>query len=178
MGKRGKGTGGRSQKRPDDPSVVLKSVGVGGKKCFRYNSYDYCTFGEMQVAQLLDRQGIGFMPDCRTIMLDDNPKAKRSRVYFVPDFFFVENGKIVPFLWYGDKGNPILIHGLECKARLNMKRPRNLLPSWRIFKKQRLLWQQHGHLVIVVSDAEVEAWAAGDGLPLKRVPLTLDGSGT
>ncbi|MBU0624773.1 hypothetical protein KKF05_00335 [Patescibacteria group bacterium] len=137
---------------------VSKDVGCRNS-VYALAGYHYCTLGELKIARLLTDLGIEFTPDVsfgikndrnfRRAQLEDSA-LKTARI-FVPDFVF--NGD--EYIWTEDDGTEILIHGLECKA--SNKKP----------DKVRLLYEQRGIHILVLSDREIDWYDQLGELPLK-----------
>lgn len=157
----------KTAEEPDWRGIRFVSVGVGGKSWFEHDGYRYCTPGEMILARLLQRQGIPFTPDIRFTMRNDDSTAKMSEVIYVPDFVFDRTA----WTWTEDDGTSYTIHGLEVKAHkpTSGSRMRGLPAdaAKRMLKKQALLYRERHVVVIIVSEAEVEAWEAEGGLPME-----------
>ncbi len=163
---------GRLKKAVEDPDwsgVDLQSVGVGGKTWFTFDGYKYCTPGEMILAKLLKERLVPFTADVRFEMKDDNPEARRSKVIYAPDFIFDRTA----WLWTEEDGTSFVIHGLEVKAHKPEGGSRmSGLPSdaaKRMYKKQALLYKRRRIVVIIVSEAEVEAWERDGNLPISAI---------
>ncbi|MBU0624849.1 hypothetical protein KKF05_00735 [Patescibacteria group bacterium] len=160
MGKRKGWNRFRPTKEANWAAIKLVSKDVGCKNSvYTLAGYHYCTLGELKIARLLTSQGIEFTPDVSFGIKNDNVLRKaqlkdntlRTARTFVPDFVF--NGD--EYIWTEDDGTEIVIHGLECKAS-------NRKPD-----KIRLLYEQRGIHILVLSDQEIDWYDQSGELPLK-----------
>jgi hypothetical protein len=139
--------------------VVLHSVEVGSRNKTAklvFEGYHYATKGELQLAQLLTGMGIPFVPDVPfTLERDDG----RTRL-FVPDFIFERTA----YVWYGRR-RPTLIHGIEAKGKT-----RNGDFSDRAKENVRLLREQFGLNVLLLSNSQIKHYFTKGRLPLKPNP--------
>ncbi|MFH1047724.1 MAG: hypothetical protein V1738_05450 [Patescibacteria group bacterium] len=123
-----------------------------GQKLHEFAGYRYCTPGEVSLARLLTNMGVAFTPDVE-IPLPPKGGGKKSRAY-VPDFLL--NGD--EYVWTDDDGTEHIIHGIECKGANN--------PS----DKAQALYRKRGVHVIVVYEAEIDAYVRRGELPLVPRP--------
>jgi len=123
--------------------VRLASVNVGNTRKpqrLRFNGYQYCTDGECHLARLLHAHGVSFTPDVNFVL--ELPDGKPRR--FVPDFIFNRRA----WLWVDSCRRVELIHGFEVKGKANRDDF-----SERARQNVRLLWEQRGINVKLISDA-------------------------
>jgi hypothetical protein len=148
----------RPARKADWKGISFKSVNVGCQRSiYEYKGYHYCTLGEMLLAEMLSERGVDFTPDIRFEVTNDgsflqaNGSVRETPLGFVPDFVF--NGD--EWIWTEEDGTEFVIHGIEAKA--TDKKP----------ERARLLYNQRGIHVMVMSDAEIGLYAKRGGLPLK-----------
>jgi hypothetical protein len=136
--------------------VDFKSVDVGADSKpggLIFDDYHYATKGEWRLAKLLTSHGIPFTPDVgfALTMLD----GRLGR--FVPDFVFNAQS----FIWTAE-GKQRLIHGIEVKGHT-----RAGTFSERALEKVRLLREQRGIIILLLSDAQVKHYFCKNRLPLR-----------
>ncbi|MEA3249459.1 MAG: hypothetical protein U9Q03_03815 [Patescibacteria group bacterium] len=148
----------RSAKKADWKGIKFISANVGCQNSlYEHNGYHYCTLGEMLLAEMLTEHDVGFIPDMRFRVKNDGKflnsdgSVRTTPLGFVPDFIF--NGD--EWIWTEEDGIEFVIHGIEAKA--SDKKP----------ERARLLYDQRGIHVMVMSDAEIGLYAKKGGLPLK-----------
>ncbi len=145
------------QDRANWDGVHFESVNVGAKQKTKkhiFSGYHYCTKGEVQLAELLTTFGVGFTPDVPFAL--EMPDGRVGR--FVPDFVF--NRKA--YIWNG-RNRPMLIHGIEAKGRT-----KNGEFSTRALENVRLLEEQRGIRVLLLSNSQIKQY-----FNLRRLPLKL-----
>ena len=118
----------------------------------------YATEGEAILARLLAKLGIAFTPNVR-ICLKTPDDAKRPEVLYVPDFIFDRQA----YVWRNDDGTKEVIHGIECKG----EHRREATAKGRGRDKVRLLRQQRGINVKILSTDEIRVFAQAGALPMK-----------
>jgi len=139
----------RAAKNPDWTGINIVSWKVGrDDSVYVHKGLHYCTIGELQVAQLLDKMGIAFTPNVSFEVRPGGTLKHANKV--VPDFVF--NGD--EYVWTEDDGTEIVIHGIECKA--TNRKPERL----------NLLYEQRGIHILVMSDAEIDQCTEDGSLPL------------
>lgn len=152
----------------DWDSVNLVSIDVGTAhkpRRLRFKDYQYCTEGEWHLAQLLSAHGVPFTPDVSFSLTLPDGKPRR----FVPDFIFDRQA----WLW-GTSGRRVeLVHGFEVKGNAHGN-----VFSERARQNVRLLWEQYGINVKLMSDARAarlfERWLRHpDRRVLPMVPLDI-----
>lgn len=135
--------------------IVLRSIDVGARQEGRrlwYRGYYYVNISEHQLAQLLFRERIAFTPDIKFTLKTD---AGRTRVY-IADFVFNTDA----FVWKVGK-RAELIHGIEAKAKSGTDF------SERAKENQRLLYEQYGINIRLLSNDEIARWHRRRTLPLR-----------
>lgn len=151
---------------PDWSGITFESSDdIKGNGRFMHDGYRYCNRAEMLTAAMLDRMGIRFTPDVDIVWPRSEPKKDNYVYKYRPDILFDGD----ELLWASSDGTLTPIHGLENKRQLPNHLPGTYgLPlDHRMERKQGLLYESRGILIVVVSDAEVAEWAARFG----RLPL-------
>lgn len=136
--------------------IVLRSTDVGARqegRRLRYHGYYYVNDSEKQLAQLLFRERIPFTPDIKFTLRAGGGK---TRIY-IADFVFDTDA----YIWKeGTRAE--LIHGIEAKARSGKDF------SYRAKENQRLLSEQYGINIKLLSDREIAKWHRRRFLPLRQ----------
>jgi hypothetical protein len=137
-------------KKANWSGVEFVSRAVGCKHdLYVFEGYRYCTYGEFMVAKLLTTMGVSFTPDV-SFRIENDGTIKNKTRFFVPDFVF--NGD--EYFWTELDGAVTVIHGIECKA--GIRKP----------EKIRLLYEQRGINILILSEAEIDYYAQRSRLPL------------
>ncbi len=145
--------------RADWDGIALESfdVGAGNKpKSLSFEGYQYATQGEVRVARILKQMGIAFTPDVRIRL--ETPDG-RDR-FFVPDFVFDRK----PYIWTA-RGKQRLIHGIEAKGKT-----RGGSFSEKALENVRLLEQQRGIVILLLSNSQIKGYWKKMALPLHPIP--------
>lgn len=135
--------------------IVLRSIDVGARQKGRrlwYRGYYYVNISEHQLAQILFRERIPFTPDIKFTLRTNNGK---TRIY-IADFVFDTDA----YIWK-ENGHAELIHGIEAKARSGKDF------SARAKENQRLLLEQYGINIKLVSNRKIDRYHRRRSLPLR-----------
>ncbi len=145
----------------DWKGILLKSMNVGAstkqKAHLRYNGKQYATDGEYILAKLLTATGIDFTPNVQFVLKPPADGKRRQDVIYVADFIFDKKA----FVWTNADGSEELVHGIECKGMMPGKFPAKAR------EKVRLLSEQRGIGVKLLSTKEIEEFVARGGLPMR-----------
>ncbi|MFC1638959.1 hypothetical protein ACFL26_01665 [Patescibacteria group bacterium] len=156
--------------KPDWSGITLESDrSIKGNGAHMHDGYRYCNVAERRTAWLLDSMGIAFTPDVR-IETSRADRFGKTSIY-VPDVVFDGD----EWLWAGADGTFTVIHGLENKKKLPSHQPGTYgLPlDQRLDRKQKILFERRGILIVVVGDHEIREWLHRFGrLPI--YPLDFD----
>lgn len=145
----------------DWQGIVLHSIDVGAHNkpsSLEYGGYQYATKGERQLAELLTAMSVDFTPDVPFQLRLDNGKWRQ----FVPDFVFNRQA----YVWHGRR-RPMLIHGIEAKGKTRMG-----TFSEKALENVRLLREQRGIVILLLSNAQIKQYFHKGRLPLKRLPTS------
>jgi hypothetical protein len=144
----------RDTARWDGVDYVSVDVGAQNKaKKYVFQGYHYATRGEMQLAELLTTLGIPFTPDIPFWLKKPDGLAR----LFVPDFVFDKR----PFIWFGRR-KPTLIHGIEAKGKTRLG-----TFSERALENVRMLHEQRGIRILLLSNGQIKQYFNKGRLPLK-----------
>ncbi|MFC1703129.1 hypothetical protein ACFLZO_01545, partial [Patescibacteria group bacterium] len=130
------------------------SIDVGARQEGRrlwYRGYYYVNIAEHKLAQVLYREKIPFTPDIKFTLRTDEGK---KRIY-IADFVFNTDA----YIWKEGK-HAELIHGIEAKAKSGDDY------SKRALENQRLLLEQYGINIKLLSNDEIARWHRRRTLPL------------
>lgn len=136
--------------------IVLRSIDVGARqegRRLRHRGYYYVNISEYHLAQLLFRENIPFTPDIKFTLRTDDGK---TRIY-IADFVFDTDA----YIWKEGK-RAELIHGIEAKARSGKDF------SDRAKENRRLLFEQYGITIKLLSNKEIARWHRLRFLPLRQ----------
>lgn len=136
--------------------IILKSIDVGARqegRRLRFHGYYYVNIDERQLAELLSRERILFTPDIRFTLRTDSGK---TRIY-IADFVFDTDA----YIWKEGK-RAELIHGIEAKAKSGKDF------SDHAKENQKLLLEQYGINIKLLSNGEIARWHRRGFLPLRR----------
>jgi hypothetical protein len=139
----------------DWTGIEMCSIDVGGgvkNSRWSWNGVHYVTEGEFDLAKLLTAIGIPFTPNVAIVLRDAAPYGA-----FVPDFVFNARS----YVWRGDR----VIHGFEVKGRITPK----------AVEKARLLFEQRGISILLLTDRQVKRFARAGRLPLLPLQEPDDG---
>ncbi len=141
--------------------VHFESVDVGAQckaKQYVFAGYHYCTKGEAQLAQLLSEFSVPFTQNVPFGLFTPESESRR----FVPDFVFDRKA----YIWHG-RNRPVLIHGIEAKGKT-----RNGDFSPRALENVRLLQEQRGIRILLLSNSQIKQYFHNHRLPLKPLEPT------
>jgi len=147
-----------------DPAVWdgidIKSTNVGGRKkdnsSLSFNGVQYVTEGEVLLARLLTAMRVPFTPNVKIVLKPSKSAKTKQAVIYVPDFIFNKKA----FVWRNENGTEEMVHGIEAKGL----HPRQKTAKGR--EKVRLLREQRGINVKMLSTDEIRAFSRAGGLPM------------
>lgn len=142
--------------------VVIRSTNVGGNSKknnggLRVNGVQYVTEGEAVLAKLLLALKVAFTPNVKFVLRAPSGAKNRRDVIYVPDFIFNKRA----YVWRNADGSEEIVHGIECKGL----HPRQCKTKGG--EKVRLLRQQRGINVKMLSTDEIKDFARAGRLPMR-----------
>ena len=144
----------RDEARWEDDTLVSVDVGARNKaKKYIFNEYHYATKGERQLAELLHHFDIPFTPDVPFSLATPDGGTRR----FVPDFVFDKKA----YVWCARTGGK-LVHGIEAKGKTH-----NGEFSAKALENVRLLYEQRGIRILLLSNSQIKQYFNNHRLPLK-----------
>jgi hypothetical protein len=140
--------------------IDIKSTNVGGRKkdnsSLYFNGVQYVTEGEVLLARLLTAMRVPFTPNVKIILKPPRSAKTNQDVIYVPDFIFNKKA----FVWRNEDGSEEIVHGIEAKglhARQKTAKGK---------EKVRLLREQRGINVKMLSTDEIRCFSRDGGLPM------------